>query len=134
MFSFKAVVRDSATNTEYTLEHPVDGEWHLFRNGNEIELLGEPQMYRDGGTIEAKFPQQGDAPETRQPATSTREESDDGTWTVTATFPMSSTLTIPQQLFTVRQPEAPTVNGQRFELVEWWIGGKQHLNGMVIQD
>jgi hypothetical protein len=135
MFSFKAVVRDSDTDTEYLLEHPLDGEWHLYRNGQEIELKSQPQMNRDGGTIRAEFAQQVSATEEHPSASSVKTISDDGsTWTVRATFTPPNTLSIPQQLFTVSEPEAPTINGQRLELVEWWIGGKQHLNGTVVQD
>lgn len=133
MFSFKATIRNSATSTEYVLEHPVDGEWKLSRNGQEIHLTRDPQMYRDGGTIEAEFDDHDGASEERRPPTSVREEAEDGTWTFRATFPLTNKISIPQQLFPVANPPAPTVNGEQFELIEWWIGGQQHLNGAVIK-
>ena len=132
MFSFLAIMQDSADNSEYRLEHPEGSEWHLYWNGKELPLKEAPQMYRDGGTVVAEFASEGDEERKRQIlAEPVPEELGDG-WVHRSVFIPANKLNIPQQLFPVKEPPAATLNGRALELIEWWIVGKRHLNGEAL--
>lgn len=132
MFSFLAILKDSTDNSEYRLEHPEGGEWHLYCNGEELPMKEAPQMYRDGGTVEVQFVSEGDEERKRKiQAEPVPEELGEG-WVRSAVFIPANKLTIPQQLFTIEEPPAASLNGHPLEITEWWIGGKQYLNGEVL--
>jgi hypothetical protein len=104
MFSFKAIMKDRIDNSEYRLEHPEGDTWHMYYNNEEISLMASPQMYRDGGTIQASF------------------------W-----LGGKVDLNIPQQLNPQGEfPARPTINGIPLELTEWWLGGERRLNGVAL--